>query len=61
MPFHTYLTAHSVPRTSLIDILVSTQHQDAERSVSTKECFAAEFGLAAARRQQLFEMIRKDP
>eukprot|EP00961_Rhodomonas_salina_P088624 1192109-Rhodomonas_salina.1 len=59
MPFRTYLTAHSVPRTLLIDILVSTQHQDAEMSTST-DCFAAEFGLAAARRQQLFGMIRED-
>eukprot|EP00961_Rhodomonas_salina_P109489 1473793-Rhodomonas_salina.1 len=60
MPFSTYLTAHSVPLTSSIDILVSTQHLDAERSKST-ECFAAELSLAAARRQQLFSMIRKDP
>eukprot|EP00961_Rhodomonas_salina_P064855 872859-Rhodomonas_salina.3 len=60
MPFHTYLTTHSVPLTSPIDILVSTQHRDAEQSTST-DCFTAGFSLAAARHQQLFGMIRKDP
>eukprot|EP00961_Rhodomonas_salina_P047747 641388-Rhodomonas_salina.1 len=60
MPFLTYLTSHSVPRTTLVDILVLMQHRDAEQSTLI-ERFVAGVNLAAARRQQLFEMIRKDP